>query len=71
MTTAYLQTCCVGDDLIKNLIQNRFEAVVPDLWLRHEGYGVQIESFPDAPMHMLFLGITKHLLGNVDRLFNI
>lgn len=70
MTTTYLRTCCVGGDLIKNLIQNRAEAVVPDLWLRHEEYGVQIESFPDAPMHMLFLGITKHLLGNVDRLFN-
>ncbi len=70
VTTTYLQTCCVGADLIKNLIQNCVEAVVPDLWLRHEEYGAQIESFPDAPMHILFLGNTKHLLGNVDRLFN-
>jgi len=69
-TKTYLQTCCLNGDLILNLIQNGDQAVPPDLWLRHEEYGVQIENFPDAPMHLLFLGITKHILGNVERLFN-
>jgi hypothetical protein len=26
-------------------------------------------TFSDAPMHMLFLGVTKHLMAHVDRLF--
>jgi hypothetical protein len=56
--------------LILNLIWNVDQAVPHDLWLRHEEYGLQIENFSDAPMHFLFLGITKHLLANVERLFN-
>ncbi len=28
-----------------------------------------MEQFSDAPMHMLFLGVTKHLMAHVDRLF--
>ncbi len=57
-------------DLITDLLENRNETTLPDLWQRHEEHGVELENFPDAPMHMLFLGNTKHLLGNVDRLFN-
>jgi hypothetical protein len=69
MTKTYLQVCCVGGDIIKDLIVNQERSALPDLWHLHEEHGVQIENFPDAPMHMLFLGITKHLLGNVDWLF--
>lgn len=69
-TVTYLRTCCVGGDIIYNLKQNRQQANIPELWLKHEEYGVEIENFPDAPMHMLFLGITKHLLANVVRLFD-
>jgi hypothetical protein len=57
-------------DLITDLLENGNETTLPDLWQRHEEHGVELENFPDAPMHMLFLGITKLLLGNVDRLFN-
>ncbi len=28
-----------------------------------------MEQFSDAPIHMLFLGVTKHLMAHVDRLF--
>jgi hypothetical protein len=70
MTRTYLRTCCFGGDLITDLLENGNETTLPDLWQRHEEHGVELENFPDAPMHMQFLGITKHLLGNVDRLFN-
>jgi hypothetical protein len=41
----------------------------PVLWLQHEELGIKMEQFWDAPMHMLFLGVTKHLMAHVDRLF--
>jgi hypothetical protein len=69
MTKTYLRVCCVGGDIIEDLIVNRERTALPDLWHLNEEHGVQIKHFPDAPMHMLFLGITKHLLGNVDWLF--
>ena len=69
-TETYLRTCCLSGDIISNLKENKHEAKIPELWLKHEEYGVEMEHFPDAPMHMLFLGITKHLLGNVQRLFD-
>jgi hypothetical protein len=28
-----------------------------------------MEHFSDASMHMLFLGVTKHLMAHVDRFF--
>jgi hypothetical protein len=43
--------------------------IPPELWLRHKELGIKIEQFTDAPMHMLFLGITKRLLAHVVRLF--
>jgi hypothetical protein len=30
---------------------------------------MKIEHFSDAPMHMLFLEVTKHLIAHVDCLF--
>jgi hypothetical protein len=41
----------------------------PVLWLQHEELGIKMEHFSDAPMHMLFLGVTKHLMAHVDHLF--
>lgn len=70
ITSVYLRACCFGGDIINNLIKMGEQAVIPELWLKHEEYGIQIENFPDAPMHMLFLGVTKHLLVNVERLFD-
>jgi hypothetical protein len=29
----------------------------------------KMEQFSDAPMHMFFLGVSKHLMAHVDRLF--
>jgi hypothetical protein len=43
--------------------------IPPELWLQHKELGIKIEQFTDAPMHMLFLGITKHLLAHVVCLF--
>jgi hypothetical protein len=31
--------------------------------------GIKIEHFSHAPMHILFLGVTKHLVAHVDCLF--
>ena len=36
-----------------------------------ERFDIKIEYFAYAPMHMLFLGVTKHLLAHVERLFGI
>jgi hypothetical protein len=41
----------------------------PVLWLQHEELGIKFEQFSDAPMHMLFLGVTKHSMAHVDHLF--
>jgi hypothetical protein len=41
----------------------------PILWLQHKELGIKMEQFSDVPMHMLFLGVTKHLIAHVDRLF--
>jgi hypothetical protein len=39
------------------------------LWLQHKELEIKMEQFSDAPMHMLFLGVTKHLMAYVDCLF--
>jgi hypothetical protein len=41
----------------------------PVLWLQHKELGIKMEHFSEAPMHMLFLGVTKHLMAHVDHLF--
>jgi hypothetical protein len=41
----------------------------PVLWLQHKELGIKMEHFSDAPMHMLFLGLTKHSMAHVDCLF--
>jgi hypothetical protein len=41
----------------------------PVLWLQHKELGIKMEQYSDAPMHMLFLGVTKHLMAHVDHLF--
>jgi hypothetical protein len=76
MTRNYLRTCCMSGDVVDNFFkmanefqQNQASFIPPELWRRHEELGIQIEHFPDAPMHMIFLGVTKHLLVHVVRLF--
>jgi hypothetical protein len=44
---------------------------LPVFWLQHEELGIKMKQFSDAPMHMLFLGVTKHLMAHVDHLFGI
>jgi hypothetical protein len=41
----------------------------PVLWLQHDELGIKMEQFSDAPMQMLFLGVTKPLMAHVDSLF--
>ena len=70
MTKVYLWTCCMSGDVVKK--NNAPETIIspPVLWLQHEELlGIKMEQFSDAPMHMLFLGVTKHLMAHVDRLF--
>jgi hypothetical protein len=50
---------------------NASETIIspPVLWLQHKELGINMKQFSDAPMHMLFLGVTKHLMACVDHLF--
>jgi hypothetical protein len=41
----------------------------PILWLQHKELGKKMEQFSNVLMHMLFIGVTKHLMAHVDRLF--
>jgi len=79
MTKVYLWNCCMSGDVSKNFFimvnevekNNAPKTIIspPVLWLQHEKLGIKMEQFSDAPMHMLFLGVTKHLMAHVDRLF--
>jgi hypothetical protein len=42
---------------------------LPVSWLQQEELGIKMEHFSDAPIHMLFLRVTKHLMAHVDHLF--
>jgi hypothetical protein len=76
MTKVYLHTCCMSGNvsnkcfnMANNVKQNDApKAIVtpPVLWMQHKELGIKIEHFSDAPMHMLFLGVTKHLIVHVD-----
>jgi hypothetical protein len=37
----------------------------PVLWLQQKELGIKIEHFSNAPMHMLFLGVAKHLMNRI------
>ncbi len=66
----YLCTCCTSGDvsnkffnMANNVTQNNAPetiATTPDLWLQHKELGMKIVHFSDAPMNMIFLGVTKH-----------
>jgi hypothetical protein len=58
--------------MLNEVKQNNAPKIInttPVLWLHHKELGIKMEQFSDAPMHMLFLGVTKHLMAHVDRLF--
>jgi hypothetical protein len=79
MTKVYHRTYCMSGDVRENFFimvnevkkNNAPETIIspPVLWLQHEELGIKIEQFSDAPMPMLLLGVTKHLMAHVDRLF--
>ncbi len=79
MTKVYLWTCCMSGDvseiffiMVNEVKKNNAPKTIispPALWLQHKELGIKMEQFSDAPMHMLFLGITKHLMAHVDHLF--
>ena len=55
---------------INSNIRDEGQLLPPELWLSSECLQVKIEHFPDTPMHLLFLGVMKHLMQNcVVRLF--
>jgi hypothetical protein len=58
--------------MVNEAMQNNAPETIitpPVLWLQHKELGIKMEHFSDAPMHMHFLGATKHLMAHVDRLF--
>ncbi len=58
--------------IVNEVEQNNLPKTIitlPVLWLQHKELGIKTDHFADAPMHMLFLGVTKHLMVHVDRLF--
>jgi hypothetical protein len=75
----YLWICCMSSDVSKKIFiminvvkQNNAPKTIitlPVLWLQHKELGIKMEQFSDSPMHTLFLGVTKHLMAHVDRLF--
>ncbi len=79
MTKVYLGTCRMSGDVsnkffsmannVKQIDAPKTIVTHPDLWLQHKELGIKIELFSDAPMHILFLGVTKHLIVHVDCLF--
>jgi hypothetical protein len=78
MTKVYLRTCCMSGDvsdffiIVNEVRKNNAPKTIispPVLWLQHKELGIKMEQFSDAPVHMLFLGVTKHLMAHVDRLF--
>jgi hypothetical protein len=79
MTKVYLCTCCMSGDvsnkffsMANNAKQNNAPKTIvtlPVLWLQHKELRIKIEHFSDAPMHMLFLEVTKHLIAHVVHLF--
>ncbi len=79
MTKTYLRTCCFSGEIFKQFLtganevkQNDSQESIlqpPNLWREHERLDIKIEHFADAPMHMLFLGVTNHLLVHDERLF--
>ncbi len=78
MTNIYLWTSCMSSDvsykcftMVNEVKQNNAPETIitpPILWLQHNELGIKMEHFSDALMHMLFLGVTTHLMAHVDRL---
>ncbi len=76
MTKTYLRTCCFSGEIIEKFLtganevkQNDSQELIlqpPNLWHEHEMLDIKINYFADAPMHMLFLGVTKHLFVHVE-----
>lgn len=76
---AYLRTCCFNLGLInamksivetaKTNVDENIDICPPEIWERHEDLMIELSEFIDTPMHMLFLGVMKHLVGNMKRLF--
>jgi hypothetical protein len=57
--------------MVNEVMQNNAPKKIitpPVLWLQHKELGIKMEQFFDAPMHMPFLRVTKHLMAHVDRL---
>jgi hypothetical protein len=82
ITKVYLWTCCMSSDVSKknifdNIVVNEVQQnnapntiiTLPVLWLQHKELGMKMEHFSDAPIHMLFLGVTKHSMAHVDCLY--
>jgi hypothetical protein len=79
MARIYLWICCMSGEVTDNsfIIANEVKQkqasksiITPSkLWLHHKKLRIKIKQFADAPMHMLFLEVTKHSLAHVVCLF--
>ena len=78
-TKDYLRTCCFHGALIDSLLDgvakvkagllDKDDIILPRLWHLAETLHFDIDQLPDTPMHLLFLGVMKHMLKGVERLF--
>ena len=76
----YLRTCGFHGKLFEStweaIMVARRDKLSPDtihpppLWCKYKSLGLELHHFVDTPMHMLFLGVMKHLMGNIGRLFH-
>ena len=77
--SAHLSRCGVGAkfgkyvvDLIwdSKIVGTNFIEHLPVIWRKHNLYGIDVEDFALAPMHMCSLGVEKTLIPQTMKMFN-
>lgn len=76
---AYLRTCCFHGGLIDSIMEaikevrgkalKQDDIIPPGLWNKFEELTLDLAQFVDTPMHMLFLGVQKHMMKHIERIF--
>ena len=76
----YLRSCSFHGGLIDAMIEaltekksnptSSFDISPPDIWEKAVELGIKFSDFVDTPMHMMFLGVVKHNMGHIERLFH-
>ena len=76
----YLRSCSFHGGLIKTMIEalaemkndptSSYDISPPEVWTKAVELGIKFADFVDTPMHMIFLGVVKHNMGHIERLFH-